>query len=195
MSRCGPVSCWLEAGDGWGPNRQCSSATRPRPDRLLAQQGSSFATHPGRPLHAEQQVTTRGHTGFMENVDVGRIVRGAIQEFNERDVESFARRFAEGAQWWPLRSDTEGPYTGPAGVRDWFRESGELFDYIRAELDDFDSRGDMTIATGQLKLRGKGSGVTVDLPITWAFRLAREKIVWARAYAERDAARADIAAK
>jgi ketosteroid isomerase-like protein len=108
------------------------------------------------------------------------------------EIDSFAARFASDAEWWPLRSATEGPYRGPAGVRDWFGDTEAPFDYIQAELGEVEVRGDSVVATGRLKARGKGSGATVELPITWVFRLDGEKVVSGRAYAERDQALADI---
>ena len=128
--------------------------------------------------------------------DWAALAREAIREFNERDEATFAARFADDAEWWPLRSETEGAYRGPDGVRAWFRETDELFDYIRAELlGPTELISDALVSDGRLHVRGKGSGATAEIAITWAFRYDGDKVIWARAYADRAQALADLAAQ
>src|SRR4051794_36220047 len=95
-----------------------------------------------------------GHTRAVDPEALG---RAAIREFNERDIDAFAARFTEEAEWLPFRAATEGAYRGPDGVREWLRETDELFDYSKAEIEQIEARGDTVIASGQLQLRGKGS--------------------------------------
>lgn len=121
------------------------------------------------------------------------LARRALQMFNDRDVDCFVSCFTADAEWWPLRSATEGAYTGPEGIRAWFRETDELFDYIQAELGEVESIGGAAVSDGQLHVRGKGSGATVDMPITWVFRFEGEQVAWARAYADRAEALSDLA--
>lgn len=45
------------------------------------------------------------------------VARGQMSAFNRGDVEAFADQFTEDAEWWPLRSETEGPYRGHDGLR------------------------------------------------------------------------------
>jgi ketosteroid isomerase-like protein len=119
------------------------------------------------------------------------LARTSMAAFNRRDVEAVVQTFAHDAEWWPLRSSTEGPYRGHDGIRAWFEDTAEMFEYLRAEVDDVDERGDVAVATGRLEVKGRGSGAAIEVPIAWVFRFAGEKVIWAKSYASREEALAE----
>jgi ketosteroid isomerase-like protein len=119
------------------------------------------------------------------------LARTSMAAFNRRDVEAVVQTFAPDAEWWPLRSSTEGPYRGHDGIRAWFEDTAEMFEYLRAEVDDVDERGDVAVATGRLEVKGRGSGAAIEVPIAWVFRFAGEKVIWAKSYASREEALAE----
>src|SRR5204862_21658 len=85
------------------------------------------------------------------------LARTSMAAFNRRDVEVVVRTFADDAEWWPLRSSTEGPYRGHDGIRAWFEDTAEMFEYLRAEGDESDERDDIVVAFGRLEVKGRAS--------------------------------------
>ena len=62
------------------------------------------------------------------------------------------------------------PYRGHEGVRRWIAETFEAFDEWKLAIDEIEERGpDRVLIVGGVHLRGRGSGVTVDLPCAWIF--------------------------
>ena len=118
--------------------------------------------------------------------------RVTIAAFNDGDVDGFTEQFADDGEWLPFRSATEGAYVGPDGVRAWFRETLELFEHNSAEVDSTEIHGEAVVSSGRLSLRGRGSGATVEMPVTWVFRLKDDKVAWARAYSDRAEAMAEL---
>ena len=125
-------------------------------------------------------------------MDVEAFARAALEDFNNGYVDAFAARFADDAEWLPVRSATEGAYRGREGVRAWMRETSELFEHIGASIDTVDVRGDRALLTGNLSLRGRGSGAEIELPVFWVFRLRSEAIAYGRAHTDRNVALADL---
>jgi ketosteroid isomerase-like protein len=119
------------------------------------------------------------------------LARTSMAAFNRRDVEAVVQTFERDAEWWPLRSSTEGPYRGHDGIRAWFEDTAEMFEYLRAEVDEVDERGDVVVASGRLEVKGRGSGAAIEVPIAWVFRFAGEKVIWAKSYANREEALAE----
>src|SRR3989440_7833088 len=119
------------------------------------------------------------------------LARTTFAAFNRRDVETYVRAFARDAEWWPLRSSTEGPYRGHDGIRAWFDDTAEMFDHFQVELEDVREGDDVAVAFGRLSAKGRGSGVPVDVAIAWVFRVVEDKVVWAKSYSDREEALAE----
>ena len=118
--------------------------------------------------------------------------RANIDAFNRRDVDAIVATFAANVEWWPLRSATEGPYRGHEGIRDWFADTAEQFEYMRATVDEVREEGDAVVLSGELRVKGRQSGASIDQPITWIFRYAGDKVVWGKSYSDPDEAAADL---
>ena len=59
------------------------------------------------------------------------------------------------------------PFQGHDGVREWFEEIGETFDYFVVEIDELREAGDLALVLGRARWRGHGSGVETDEPLVW----------------------------
>ena len=118
--------------------------------------------------------------------------RANIDAFNRRDIDAIVESFAPDVEWWPLRSATEGPYRGHDGIREWFADTAEQFEYIRATVDAVREDGDTVVVTGELEIKGRQSGASIGLPITWVFRYADDKVVWGKSYTDPNEATADM---
>jgi ketosteroid isomerase-like protein len=61
-------------------------------------------------------------------------------------------------------------YRGLEGVERWVTDMSEAFDEWQLELDELDDAGPgRVLGVGKVHLRGRGSGVSVDLPCAWLF--------------------------
>ena len=116
------------------------------------------------------------------------LARATFAAFNRRDVEAYLQAFAPDAEWWPLRSSTEGPYRGHDGIRAWVDDTAETFEHFQVELEDVREGDDVAIAFGRLSAKGRGSGVPVDVAIARVFRFVGDKEVWAKSYSDREEA-------
>jgi ketosteroid isomerase-like protein len=119
------------------------------------------------------------------------LARTTLAAFNRRDVEACLQMFATDAEWWPLRSSTEGPYRGHEGIRAWLDDTAETFDHFQVDLEGVREGEDVVVPFGRLCVTGRESGATVDVPIAWVFRFVEDKVVWAKSYSERDEALAE----
>ncbi len=120
-----------------------------------------------------------------------RMARENFAALNRGDVETVVAAFASDAEWWPLRSSTEGPYRGHDGIRAWFADTDEMFEHLRADLEEAYEHDDVVLAFGRLETKGRESGATIEFEIAWVFRFVDDEVVWARAYADRDEAIAE----
>jgi ketosteroid isomerase-like protein len=123
--------------------------------------------------------------------DRRQLARETFAALNRRDFETFLSAFAPDAEWRPLRSSTEGPYRGHAGIRAYCDDTVEMFEHLRAELEEVHEDGDVMLAFGHLQAKGRGSGAPVELVIAWVFRFEGDHVVWAKSYADPDQAIAE----
>jgi hypothetical protein len=56
-------------------------------------------------------------------------------------------------------------YRGYGGIRDFFRETGDVLDRVYVEYSEIRDLGDQVVAVGTIRTRGKASGVETDSPI------------------------------
>ena len=55
-------------------------------------------------------------------------------------------------------------YRGYRGIRDFFRETGDVLDRVYVEYSEIRDLGDQVVAVGTIRTRGKASGVETDSP-------------------------------
>jgi ketosteroid isomerase-like protein len=72
----------------------------------------------------------------------------------------------------PLTSLRGRPYRGYDDARQWLRDVNEQFDEWEYTLDDIKEVGDRVLALGQVHLKGRGSGVTLDQEGAWLLDFA-----------------------
>jgi ketosteroid isomerase-like protein len=79
-------------------------------------------------------------------------------------------------------------YRGHEGFRRWFADSFESFEELENEWTEFRDLGDRVLAFGNVKARGRGSGVEIDSPMGWVFTVRRGKLVKAEGFLSHDEA-------
>ncbi len=95
-----------------------------------------------------------------ENVEV---VRRLLDATQRDDLPATLACFDLDVEFIPLRAATEGPYRGHAGIERFRADTEENFETFEPhfELNDL---GDRVLASGTIHVRGKGSGVEMDIP-------------------------------
>ncbi len=97
----------------------------------------------------------------QENVDA--FLR-ATEAINSADLEAGLGVVAEDVVVRAARSGVEGEYRGFAGIRRFFADTADNFDFFRIDYNDVRDLGDRILAIGTIHFRGKGSGVETDIP-------------------------------
>lgn len=118
----------------------------------------------------------------QENVEV---VRALLDAWNRDDEPALLACLAPDAVWIAARSDTEGPFYGHEGIRRFRSDTFENFAMFepRFELRDLDKR---VLAWGTIRVRGRGSGIEMDVPGGGVFELRNSKIVRFENHSGRD---------
>ena len=70
-----------------------------------------------------------------------------------------------------------GEFRGHAGYEDWARQMSQAFDRLEVKDTRFLTDSDTVVITCRLVTRARGSGETLDLPMTQVVRVRAERIV------------------
>ena len=110
----------------------------------------------------------------QRNVDVAKRV---IQAFNATDVDAFVGLTTEDFEWSPSMVAIEGQlFRGSEGIRAYFTSLEDAWSEFLVLPAAFRHRGDTVVMLGDLRGRGKNSGVTVDESLGMVFDLRDEKV-------------------
>jgi ketosteroid isomerase-like protein len=75
-----------------------------------------------------------------------------------------------------------GEYHGHGGLRDYARDLEEAWDDIRVDLHDVLDAGDIVVGIGDVRFRGKGSGVESESAAGWMLKFRAGKVLVFRAF-------------
>ena len=116
----------------------------------------------------------------QENVE---IARRAFDAWNRGDTEAWIEAWDEQAEFRPMRALLEGDaYRGHAGLRRFVAEMSEEWEGFRFEVEEIRDAGELLVATGRVKARGRVSGVDLDVPLALVGSARGGKITFARFY-------------
>jgi ketosteroid isomerase-like protein len=100
-----------------------------------------------------------------ENVDR---LRAAIQAFNERDGKKFDGLLAPDAEIVPVRAAVEGTiYRGRDAASQYVAAVDDSWESLRWEVDEFREAGDVVLALGHIRGKGRGTGASIDASGGW----------------------------
>src|SRR5262245_1576399 len=122
----------------------------------------------------------------QENVEIVREVHEAI---NARDVEALERLFDPEIVWIqnPNAPDP-GALHGHEGVRELRAMVDDAFEDVRLDVDRFLDHGETVVALGEMRARGKGSGVEIREARAWVWVLRDRKVIRHQTFDDRRAA-------
>jgi ketosteroid isomerase-like protein len=110
----------------------------------------------------------------MAQEDVDRIY-SAVDAFARRDAEALiSLGVSEDAEFQTLIASVEGGeagiYRGHDGLRRWMRELDETMEELGGEITEVHDLGDgRYLAAGRFFGKGRESGATFDVPLTWVY--------------------------
>ena len=105
--------------------------------------------------------------------------RRAIEAYNQRDVEALLDELDAEIEWRPVLPVVLGGnatvYRGHDGVRQLLRDLDEVLAERRMDFSEIREAGDLVVATGSLRIRGKSSGALSDSPFGCVAELKKGK--------------------
>ena len=111
------------------------------------------------------------------------VVKAVFAAFAERDVEGVLAHAGPDIVFNPVTADYVGrsdPYVGHDGLRQYFRDLGEVWDELRLVPVDFRQSGDTILVTGRVSARSPARIVAGSTG--WIWRLRDGLVVYARVY-------------
>jgi ketosteroid isomerase-like protein len=116
--------------------------------------------------------------------DNAEIVRRNFEAICARDVDALIRLYHPDAEFRPLTGTRieSGGYQGHEGIRAYFEEAGAVWERMAPYADDLQARGDLVVAIGGCKVRGRESGAETDTPMAWVIRLRDGRIASTQAF-------------
>jgi ketosteroid isomerase-like protein len=125
--------------------------------------------------------------------DLRKILEQVADAYNRRDPDGFAAAFDPECDWHPVltRAENDPGYHGHSGIRRWFEDVDEMFDYVDFEVyfDDLRQVDDRVLIRGRLHAKGRESGAEVTSDVGWLGELRGEKFLRVRGYASYEDAR------
>jgi ketosteroid isomerase-like protein len=111
------------------------------------------------------------------------LVRATLEAFNRHDVDAALATVSEDAELYPLRAQLEGrTYWGREGLAESMAAAYADWDDVHLEIEEIRDLADGSVALVRFQARGHASGVDIDVPTAYHFRVSDGKITYLRAY-------------
>jgi ketosteroid isomerase-like protein len=117
---------------------------------------------------------------MADDIDV---VKAVFTAFAERDVEGVLAHAHHDIVFSPVTADYAGrtePYVGHDGIRDYFRDVGDVWDDLRLTPIEFRQLGETILVTGKVSARSPARLIAGSSG--WIWRLRAGKVVYGRVY-------------
>jgi ketosteroid isomerase-like protein len=87
-----------------------------------------------------------------------------MDAFRRGDFDAWVEGFHDDCDFVPRRAPIQGAYRGHDALRGFLADTAENFDLFHPAYDHARDLGDRVLAIGTLRVRGKESGVEVEVP-------------------------------
>jgi ketosteroid isomerase-like protein len=125
-------------------------------------------------FHEPEEAVLELADGSRENFN---LAKRFIDGFNSGNGEAVVAEVHPEIEFIPLRATIQGSYHGHAGIRKFMEDNEENFDVFLVTPQEIHVLGDRIVGTGELRVRGKGSGVDVTVSTGVVMTLKDGKIV------------------
>ena len=121
---------------------------------------------------------------------IGTLARRWSQAFNVRDMDALADLTSPDFEFVPyLGSLIEtSVYRGHDGLRSYFEDARSAWEEIKVRQAEVREVGDQTISFGELRGKGRASGLEVQMSLAWVGDWRDEKLVRLVTYTNKDEA-------
>jgi ketosteroid isomerase-like protein len=124
-----------------------------------------------------------------ENVEVVLALHKAVTQGDLDGVLSLAHPKVEYHSAIQQAMEGEGSvFRGPDGIRRWFEELQDLYEYLESEVLEVQEFGERVMIAFVVRGRGAGSGVVLEQPLAQVVTARQGKIVGVRDYFTREEA-------
>ena len=119
-----------------------------------------------------------------ENVDR---LQAAIEAFNKREGTTFDRLLATDAEIVPVRAAVEGTtYRGDGAGSQYCAAVDDTWESLRWEVDEIRGVGELAVAVGHIRGKGRETGATIDTSSGWVAQFRDGLITRFRTYTNRE---------
>jgi ketosteroid isomerase-like protein len=113
----------------------------------------------------------------------------AIEAFNRREGAKFDRLLAADAEIVPVRAAVEGTtYRGDGAGSQYCAAVEDTWESLTWEVDEVREVGDMAVAVGHIRGKGRETGATIDTSAGWVAQFDEGLISHFRTYTSREEA-------
>jgi ketosteroid isomerase-like protein len=108
----------------------------------------------------------------------------SIEAFNARDVDAMTDLITDDFEFAPYLAAVieTTSYRGLEGLRKYRSDADAAWEEIEVRVDSLRDLGDRLIAFGELRGRGRGSGLEIQAPLTWLVDFREGKLSALRGY-------------
>jgi ketosteroid isomerase-like protein len=101
---------------------------------------------------------------LIEAMDAFNRIGGTPEAFDRRALRGLLGVMDPEIQFEPQQAALQGSYVGHEGVRQWLADLAEHYGAGHLECADIRDLGDRVLALGTLRVRGRGSGIEMEVP-------------------------------
>jgi ketosteroid isomerase-like protein len=122
-----------------------------------------------------------------ENVE---LVRRAVKAFNDRDIDWLEGWITEDYEFVPYLATVveTTTYRGRAGLRKYQEDADAAWETIQVRVDEIRDLGNRLVAFGEIRGRGRSSGLDVRVPLAWVVDFHEGKLRRTQSYGDRSEA-------
>jgi ketosteroid isomerase-like protein len=132
----------------------------------------------------------------QENVDVVLALHAAVSRWDLDGVLALAHPQVEYRSAIQQAMEGEGSvFRGPAGIRRWFGELQDLYEYLESEVQEVHDFGERVVIVFVVSGRGAGSGIVLEQPLAQVVTVRQGQIVSVHDYFSREEALAAVGAE
>jgi ketosteroid isomerase-like protein len=112
----------------------------------------------------------------------------------ERDVGALVQLTVPDVRWRSFFAALleRGEYGGHEALHQYLRDLDDTFEFIHPKVEQMLAVGELVVLVGQIRYRGRASGIETEEPAGWVFEFKNGKVVSFRAFRDPERALADV---
>jgi ketosteroid isomerase-like protein len=122
--------------------------------------------------------------------DGSEVIRSSFEAIRTRDIDALVALYDPNSEFRPLTGTLieSGGYRGHEGIRAYFQEVDQVWEMMDPYAEDLRVHGEIVVAIGGCRVRGRESGAEADTPMAWVFRLRDGLILSTQAFSKAEEA-------